>query len=177
MATAALVDSSFFVRQQRHGMDVFAELRAWADHHELLTCGMVRLEVLRGLRSEPVLRRYTELFAALRDVPTTARTWEIATGIARTLERKGTPIPPQDSLIAAHALEAGAVLIALDFDFRRVPGLTVLNRPPGSENPPRATTGNFQADRIAGGSTSAGMTAGAKARGRLRTTQRSSTGT
>lgn len=130
MANAALVDSSFFVRQQRHGVDAFAELRQWCGRYELLTCGMVRLEVLRGIRAEPVYRRYAELFAAMRDLATGARTWELATGIARTLERKGTPIPPQDSLIAAHALEAGAVLIALDLDFRRVPGLTVLNRPP-----------------------------------------------
>jgi predicted nucleic acid-binding protein len=130
METAALVDSSFFVRQQRHGLDAFAELRPWCRRYELLTCGMVRLEVLRGIRSEPVHRRYTELFAAMRDVPTTARTWQLATDIARKLERSGTPIPPQDSLIAAHALEAGAAVIALDIDFRRMPGLTVLNRLP-----------------------------------------------
>ncbi len=43
------------------------------------------------------------------------------------LERKGTPIPAADLLIAAHALQAGAAVLTLDNDFRRVPGLTVLD--------------------------------------------------
>jgi predicted nucleic acid-binding protein len=36
-------------------------------------------------------------------------------------------IPPQGSLIAAHALDAGAALLTFDKDFNRIPGLTVLD--------------------------------------------------
>lgn len=43
-----------------------------------------------------------------------------------TLERKGTPIGPMDTLIAAHAIAVGAAIITANVrDFRRVPGLTV----------------------------------------------------
>jgi predicted nucleic acid-binding protein len=128
--TAALVDSSFFVRQQRFGLDGFAELAQWCCHYELLSCGMVRMEVLHGIRSARALQRYAELFAAMREIPTTARTWDRAIEIARHLAGMATPIPPQAALIAAHALEAGAAIITLDTDYRRVPGLTVLQRLP-----------------------------------------------
>jgi predicted nucleic acid-binding protein len=128
--TAALVDSSFFVRQQRFGLDGFVELAQWCRHFELLSCGMVRMEVLHGTRSTRALQRYTELFAVMREIPTTPRTWDRAIEIARQLTGTGTPIPPQAALIAAHALEAGAAIITLDTDYRRVPGLTVLQRLP-----------------------------------------------
>lgn len=130
--TAALVDSSFFVRQQRFGLDALVELAQWCRHYELLSCGMVRMEVLHGTCSARALQRYAELFATMRDIPTTARTWERAIGIAWHLTSTGTPIPPQAALIAAHALEAGAAIITLDTDYRRVPGLTVLNRLPAA---------------------------------------------
>jgi tRNA(fMet)-specific endonuclease VapC len=41
------------------------------------------------------------------------------------LEAKGTPIGNLDTLIAAHALAAGCVLVSHDKAFMRVPGLTV----------------------------------------------------
>lgn len=128
--TAALVDSSFFVRQQRFGVDVFAELAQWCRSYELLSCGMVRMEVLHGTRSARAYARYAELFSALREIPTTPRIWDRSIAIARLLTSTATPIPPQAALIAAHALEAGAAIITLDTDYRRVPGLTVLQRLP-----------------------------------------------
>ncbi len=41
------------------------------------------------------------------------------------LERQGTPICPNDTLIAAHALALGATLVSADAAFARVPGLQV----------------------------------------------------
>lgn len=43
------------------------------------------------------------------------------------LERQGTPIGPNDTLIAAHALALGATLVSGDAEFARVPGLQVEN--------------------------------------------------
>lgn len=43
------------------------------------------------------------------------------------LERQGTPIGPNDMLIAAHALALGATLVSADAEFARVPGLQVEN--------------------------------------------------
>jgi tRNA(fMet)-specific endonuclease VapC len=44
------------------------------------------------------------------------------------LERTGTPIGPNDMLIAAHALASGSILVTANTDeFARVPGLAVEN--------------------------------------------------
>ena len=56
-------------------------------------------------------------FSVMIYVPTTNRVWDLATDIALALDRKGTPIPPQDSLVAAHALQASAAVLTLDKDF------------------------------------------------------------
>ena len=129
MAAAVLVDSNFFIARQRRNLDPFAELNEFAGQHEFLTCGMITMEVLRGVLSPRVAQRYQLGFSVMIYVPTTSRTWDLATDIALSLDRKGTPIPPQDSLIAAHALQAGAAVLTFDTDFRRIPGLTILEFP------------------------------------------------
>lgn len=43
------------------------------------------------------------------------------------LEQSGTPIGPNDTLIAAHALALGATLVSGNAEFARVPGLQVEN--------------------------------------------------
>ncbi|MDD4944290.1 PIN domain-containing protein [Rhodoferax sp.] len=43
------------------------------------------------------------------------------------LERQGTPIGPNDTLIAAHALALSATLVSGDAEFARVPGLMFEN--------------------------------------------------
>lgn len=56
---------------------------------------------------------------------------EAVTAYAQTramLERQGTPIGPNDTLIAAHALALGCTLVTdNEAEFRRVPGLRVEN--------------------------------------------------
>lgn len=52
--------------------------------------------------------------------------WDRATQIALAFDRKGTPIPPQDSLIAAHALQVGAAVLSFDLHFQQVTGLITL---------------------------------------------------
>ena len=127
MADAILVDSTFYIGWQKQRLDPFSALALFDQSREFITCGMVVMEVCRGLQLEPQRRRYRIAFAVMNCVPTTSRVWDIATDIALALDRKGTPIPPQDSVIAAHALHAGAAILTLDNDFRRIPGLTVLS--------------------------------------------------
>lgn len=74
-------------------------------------------------------RRRVELFLARLDL---APLDEIAARrygeLRATLERKGKPIGPLDTLIAAHALGLGVVLVTNNVrEFSRVPGLRVQN--------------------------------------------------
>lgn len=127
MAAAVLVDNNYYIRRLRHDGDPLLELERLAERYSFLTCGMVVMEVCRGLQLEPQRRRYRAAFAVMNCIPTTSKVWDLATDISLALDRKGSPIPPQDSLIAAHALQAGAAVLTLDTDFRRIPGLTVLD--------------------------------------------------
>lgn len=126
MAGAVLVDSSWFITLQRRGEDPFLALGAHADGHEFLTCGMVSMEVLRGIHAPRAALRYREALGVMVCIPTTSRVWDRATQIALAIDRKGTPIPPQDALIAAHAMQADAAVLTLDLHFQQIPGLNVL---------------------------------------------------
>ena len=52
----------------------------------------------------------------------------MASDLAWKLDRSGAVMQAADLLIAASALAADAALLTLDLDFRRVPGLTVLDK-------------------------------------------------
>ena len=48
--------------------------------------------------------------------------------VRAALEKEGTPIGPLDTMIAAHALSLGLIVVTdNEREFRRVPGLTVQN--------------------------------------------------
>ena len=102
------------------------ELGAWAGATDLATCGMVRLEVERGLRPGRVRTRMAGFFAVLVMIPTTDPVWARATGIAWSLGRRGVILPAQDCVIAACALTAGAALLTDDRHFDGIPGLELL---------------------------------------------------
>ena len=89
-------------------------------------CGMVRLEVERGLRVERIRRRLSSFFDVLLNIPTTNRIWEEAAAQAWSLDRRGLVLPAQDILIAMCAKEIGASVLSDDRHFDLLPGLRVL---------------------------------------------------
>jgi predicted nucleic acid-binding protein len=125
MAARALIDSSFFIDRLRAGDDPLEELAPFADDWDILTCGVVRTEVLRGLKHKNALRHMREAMDCMLYIPTTNSVWERVEGLAWDLDRAGKVMQITDLIIAASALEADAVVITLDSDFRRVPGLQI----------------------------------------------------
>ena len=93
-------------------------------------------EVVRGLRAVRSIRREREfqVFVANTTVlPVTEKIFEAAANVYATLHRQGRLIPDADLLIGATALIHGlAIATNNEDDFRRIPGLTVVNwlRPP-----------------------------------------------
>jgi predicted nucleic acid-binding protein len=126
MAARALVDSSFYIDRLRGGEDPLAELAAFADEWDILTCGVVRTEVLRGLKHKNAHRQMRDAMNCMLYVPTTTALWERVERLAWDLDRAGKIMQVTDLIIAASALEVDAVLVTLDADFRRVPGLQVV---------------------------------------------------
>lgn len=104
-----------------------ADLRPGA----MVTSVVVECELLFGAKriaSAALTRKITDL---LELVPPLALQPDIAThyaSIRAHLESLGTPIGPNDTLIAAHALALDCTLVTdNETEFRRVPGLRVEN--------------------------------------------------
>jgi predicted nucleic acid-binding protein len=126
MPGSALVDSSFFIDRLRRGLDPLEELAAWSDEWEFLTCGVVQIEVLRGLKHPGARQRMQESMDCMLYVPTLNSIWEKARDLAWKLDRGGKAMQVTDLLIATCALESDAQVLTLDSDFERVPGLRVI---------------------------------------------------
>jgi predicted nucleic acid-binding protein len=91
----------------------------------MFTCGVIRVEVLRGAVKPAVRTELGELFNALRDIPFTAGVWDRTEALAWQLDWAGTVLPLSDLMIAACALHVGATVVSTDPHYGQVPGLTV----------------------------------------------------
>ncbi len=131
MAANVVVDSNVYIRLLRHRMDPVTRLGAWIGADDLVICGMVRVEVERGLKVERIRRRLGAFFDVMINVPTSNRVWEQTTQLAWQLDRQGKNLPPQDILIAVSAMAVGAMVLTDDAHFDLIPGITVLD--PASE--------------------------------------------
>ncbi len=100
-----------------------------------LTQGMVistivLCELQFGLLRKPNRRLSASLERILTGVEVLPLDIEVVSHYAQLrshLEQNGTPIGPNDTFIAAHALALGATLVTADAEFSRVPGLQIEN--------------------------------------------------
>ncbi len=127
MAQLILPDSNIFIGALRAGIDPFQPFDPTIDDREFATCGMVMMEVCRGVRDPVLLRRLRERFAVMIYLPTPNPVWERAAHLAWSLDRQGRVLPAPDLIIAACALQAGAAVLTADAHFHEIPGLTVLD--------------------------------------------------
>ena len=128
MAKRALVDSSFFIGRLRADLDPLEELAAFSDDWDLLTCGVVMVEVLRGMKFKHAHKRMADFLGCMLYVPTLNSLWERTHRLAWDLDRRGLTMQVTDLVIASCALEADAAVLTNDSDFGRVPGLRVMDR-------------------------------------------------
>ncbi len=127
MESVVLVDSSVFIGLLRDGRDPARELVGRAATTDLATCGMVRLEVVRGLTGSKQRRAFETFLSVLRNVPTDNRLWEEAAEMAWGLDRRGVTLPAQDLLIACSALRIDAAVLTWDKHFFSIPNLRVFD--------------------------------------------------
>ncbi|MFZ4776010.1 MAG: type II toxin-antitoxin system VapC family toxin [Terrimicrobiaceae bacterium] len=127
MASDALVDSNVFILLLRRDEDPVRWLGARLE--DIYTCGMVRLEVLRGIKGSRQRDDIAAFFNVLCNVQTDNRLWEQAAELGWELDRCGRTIPAQDILIAACALRAGVPVLTADKHFEGIPGLMVIPFP------------------------------------------------
>ena len=130
MESEVLVDSNVYINLLNRRLDPATHLIDWAGGRGLVICGMVRLEVLRGLKSLRVRQNLSAFMDVMVNVPSDSRLWADATALAWNADRKGFAISGPDALIAASALRLGAAVLTSDGHFSRVDGLRVIAPPP-----------------------------------------------
>lgn len=126
-----LVDSNIYIGLMRRGHDPVSVLFEHYDTTNLVTCGLVRLEVLRGVRLQKTKDRLIAFMDVMQYVEADQRLWNEAIAIASQTDRRGTPIPGTDAFIAACAFRKGASVLTEDHDFKRIENLPLLSLPPG----------------------------------------------
>ena len=112
---------------------ITANVRVWAQRLpdcKLVTSVVVQYELLFGLARHGTSRLQTAYDIQMNKLPVLPLDAAVGPHYARLrahLERAGTPIGANDTLIAAHALALGATLITADAEFSRVPDLALEN--------------------------------------------------
>jgi len=127
MKTLVLADSSLCIRAGREFGDPFGFFTLHSDDYEFATCGVVMVEVLRGVKDPEVMESWRQEFNRLIYLPTNQSTWDRARKIAWDFERRGRRLGTPDIIIAACAFEANAAVLTLDKRFAEIPGLRVLS--------------------------------------------------
>jgi len=97
----------------------------------VVTSAIVLCELRFGLQRKPNPRlsiALERILTALEVLPFDVDAVTCYADLRASLQQLGTPIGPNDTLIAAHALALGATLVTdNETEFRRVPGLQVEN--------------------------------------------------
>ncbi|HSZ21127.1 MAG TPA: PIN domain nuclease [Candidatus Acidoferrum sp.] len=104
-----------------------AELRRMIEEAEpFALTGVIVTEILRGLRRDVHrIERYLSLWEMIE--PRGFSTYREASTISRLGRSKGISLTTIDSLIAAIALEHGAILFSMDKDFSRIARVAALH--------------------------------------------------
>jgi predicted nucleic acid-binding protein len=120
-----LVDSTIYIDLLRRGEDVPFVLRPSLIGGQLFICGVIRAEVLRGIRTIEVRNELSEMFDLMVEVPTDGVIWRKVAELAWSLDRRGVLLPLTDIAIACCALAVDTAVVTTDPHFSRIPGLKV----------------------------------------------------
>ena len=115
-----LLDSSVWIDAYK-GVETEATrfVAARDEHEEIATTGVIFQEVLQGVRKQADFEKMRDaMWSALILEPRELSTYEVAAQLYRSARAAGLTIrSPNDCLIAAIALEHGALLVHNDRDF------------------------------------------------------------
>lgn len=129
MAADVMVDSNVYIGLLKARRDPTGMLGAWAGDRNLATCGMIRMEVLRGLKVPKVYQSVANFMDVLINVRSGDTFWDEAAALAWQLDRKGKIIPSQDIIIATSTMRLGAAILTSDTHFHAIEGLEVIAPP------------------------------------------------
>jgi tRNA(fMet)-specific endonuclease VapC len=127
-----LLDTNVISGLMRKRPKIRGRLSSLGPLHDIITCPIVRGEILFGIERLPDGRRRQELAAramsALAEVPcesVPAMAGDAYGQIKAARQREGLTLDENDLWVAATAKALGAVLVSSDRDFAQIDGLTV----------------------------------------------------
>lgn len=126
-----LIDSCIYIEHLRAGRDPAQVFAPYAQQHDLATCGVIRCEVIRGMRTAKARRVLADYMGCLLYIPTLNNVWEAAEEVLWQTDRAGFKIPVTDAIIAVCAMKAGGAVLTRDKHFKAIPGLRVFEEFPG----------------------------------------------
>lgn len=126
MEALVLIDSNVFIDVLRSDHDPIREITRRVELHNVVSCGVVKAEVLRGIRVPKFRNQFESFFSLTQMVPTSASLWDEVWQLAWKLDRQGKVLPLQDIVIACCANRAGASVMTTDRHFDLIDGLTVI---------------------------------------------------
>ncbi len=128
--TNLMVDSSTYIDLLRAAVDVRQSLIPHLRSARLYNCGIIRAEVLRGVKRPAAREGLENFFDIIPEVPTDAKLWRQVAQLGWDLGRLGKWLPVTDLAIACSCLRVGATLVSRDAHFYDIPGLKVLGKIP-----------------------------------------------
>jgi len=93
---------------------------------EVLTCGVVLLELLQGIKNPSEEEQVKNALLALPHLEMNRDLWIKAGNLSSTLRAKGHILPLADIIIANFALENNCAVLTIDRHFEVIDGLTVV---------------------------------------------------
>ncbi len=126
METLVLIDSNIFISVLNSHKDPILEITPRVELHNVVCCGVVKAEVLRGIKGLKARDQFESFFSLTQMVPTNASLWDEVWQLAWKLDRQGKVLPLQDIVIACCANRAGAAVMTTDRHFDLIDGLTVI---------------------------------------------------
>ena len=118
-----LVDSTNYISWMRQGKNPVRILAPYVRSGEIVSCGIIRIEVLRGLIKPRVKTEIGLLLDTIREIALTRDLLAEVAEQASSLDRTGRILPITDLMIAACARRADATVITEDPHFEQIPGL------------------------------------------------------
>ena len=122
-----LVDSNVFIDLMRKRLDPTRVLLNRYESTDLVTCGVVKAEVLRGVKGMKARDSLESFFSIMRFSDLTSTAWDEIWELAWQLDRKGHVLPLTDIAIANCALRSGAWVMTSDSHFHKIPNLKIIS--------------------------------------------------
>ena len=129
MENGVLVDSSAFIHLLRRHVDPVVALQEEYGTVDLVTCGIIKVEVLRGINTPKARAHVEALLSMFQFVQSDNSLWDEAVELAWSMDRAGQVIPATDILIAVSARRVGASILTLDPHFEMIPRLRMARYP------------------------------------------------